>query len=158
MIQKSDNTGVLVLLNNIKSEHLKEVFDSVSVPFKDTITEVPVRVKDYAGFFRVLYNSSYLDRQMSEKALEILSKSKYVNGLRKGVPPEVIVANKFGERTNGEKMTDIQLHDCGIIYYPKRPYLLCVMTRGDNFGNQEKVIEELSRFVYNEVDKIKEKN
>lgn len=158
MIQKSDNTGVIVLLRNIKSDHLKEVFNSVGVPFKDTMTEVPVRVKDYAGFFRVLYNSSYLDRSMSGKALEILSKSRYMNGLRKGVPAEIIVANKFGERTNSKEVSGTQLHDCGIIYYPQRPYLLCIMTRGDNFKKQEKVIEELSRFVYNEVDKIKEKN
>lgn len=158
MIQKSDNTGVIVLLKNIKSNYLKEVFNSVGVPFKDTMTEVPVRVKDYAGFFRILYNSSYLDRSMSEKALEILSKSRYMNGLRKGVPDEVIVANKFGERTNSKEASGTQLHDCGIIYYPERPYLLCIMTRGDNFKNQEKVIEELSRFVYKEVDKIKEKN
>ncbi len=158
MIQNSDNTGVIVLLKNVKSNYLKEVFGSVGVPFKDTITEVPVRVKDYAGFFRVLYNSSYLNRSMSEKALDILSKSRYMNGLRKGVPSEIIIAHKFGERTNNEGTDTTQLHDCGIIYYPKRPYLLCIMTRGDNLKNQEKVIGELSRFVYTEVDKIKEKN
>lgn len=155
MLKNSDNTGVIVLLKNIKFNYLKEVFDSVGVPFKDTITEVPVRVKDYAGFFRVLYNSSYLNRSMSEKALEILSKSKYMKGLRKGVPSEITVAHKFGERTINKEIDNIQLHDCGIIYYPKRPYLLCIMTRGDNFKNQEEVIGELSRFVYREVEKIK---
>ncbi len=158
MIQKSDNTGVIVLLNNIKLSYLKGVFDSIGVPFKDTSTEVPVRVKDYAGFFRVLYNSSYLNRDMSEMALQMLSEGMYMNGLRKGVPSEIVIAHKFGERTIDGNENNTQLHDCGIIYYPEKPYLLCIMTRGNNFKDQEKVIEELSRFIYNEVDKIKENN
>jgi beta-lactamase class A len=154
MIQKSDNTGVIVLLKNIKFNYIKGVFDSVGVPFRDISTEVPVRVKDYAGFFRVLYNSSYLNRPMSELALEILSKGEYMHGLRKGVPSEVVIAHKFGERTIAGEKDSIQLHDCGIIYYPQKPYLLCIMTRGNSFENQEKAIEELSSFIYNEVDKI----
>lgn len=157
MIEKSDNTGVVILLKNIKLNYLSGVFNSVGVPFKDTSVEVSVRVKDYAGFFRVLYNSSYLNREMSEKALEMLSKGGYMNGLKKGVPPEVIIAHKFGERTIDKEKENTQLHDCGIVYYPERPYLLCIMTRGENFNNQEKVIEEISRFVYNEVDELKKK-
>ena len=158
MIKNSDNTGVIILLENIKFSYLKGVFDSISVPFKDSTTEVPIRVKDYAGFFRVLYNSSYLNREMSEKALEILSEGGYMNGLRKGVPSEVLVAHKFGERTIDGSIDNIQLHDCGIVYYPTKPYLLCIMTRGDSFINQEKVIAELSSFVYKEIDKIKDQN
>jgi len=95
---------------------------------------------------------------MSEKALEILSEGGYMNGLRKGVPSEVLVAHKFGERTIDGSIDNIQLHDCGIVYYPTKPYLLCIMTRGDSFINQEKVIAELSSFVYKEIDKIKDQN
>lgn len=156
MIQKSDNTGVIVLLKNIKFNYLKSVFDSVGVPFKDASTEVPVRVKDYAGFFRILYNSSYLNRPMSEMALEILSNGEYMNGLRKGVPSNIAIAHKFGERAVDGDKESIQFHDCGIVYYPQKPYLLCVMTRGNNFESQEDAIEELSSFIYKEVDKIKE--
>jgi beta-lactamase class A len=158
MIQKSDNTGVIVLLKNTKFNYLKSVFDSVGVSFKDLSTEVPVRVKDYAGFFRILYNSSYLNRQMSEMALEILSNGEYMNGLRKGVPSEIVIAHKFGERAIDGEKDSMQLHDCGIIYYPQKPYLLCVMTRGNNFEKQEDAIEDISSFIYNEVDKIQKGN
>ena len=76
---------------------------------------------------------------MSEKALGLLQKSEFHKGLVAGVPSGTIVAHKFGERdglTIGEK----QLHDCGIIYYPGNPYLLCVMTRGDNFDELAGVV------------------
>lgn len=153
MIKKSDNTAVIALLRNMNKENLSDVFKTVGVPYKDTDSEIEVRVKDYAGFFRILFNSSYLSREMSEKALEILTKTEYYDGLVAGVPKDVSVAHKFGERKINGVSNSSQLHDCGIIYYPGKPYILCVMTRGDDFANQSKAIKDLSSFVYSEVDK-----
>jgi beta-lactamase class A len=151
MIDKSDNTGVSVLLRSISSDSISGVFKSIGVPFVDTSTEVNIRVKDYAGFFRVLYNASYLDREKSEMALQILSKVEYTNGLVYSLPQNIKVSHKFGERSIDD--TNLQLHDCGIIYYPGKPYILCIMTRGSDFKKQEKAIQELSKYVYDEVDK-----
>lgn len=151
MIQYSDNDAVLVLLRNLNASDIENVFQSVGVPYKDTHSEVSVRVKDYAGFFRILFNASYLDRDMSELALEILSLSEYKNGIIAGTPENIIVAHKFGERSINNDM-DIQLHDCGVVYYPGRPYILCIMTKGDDFKQQEKLISDLSRYIYQEVD------
>lgn len=159
MIAKSDNIAAQTILNTTEPSQIKKVFSSVGVPFVDTKTEPVLRVKDYAGFFRVLYNATYLNREMSELALEILSMSEYKNGLVAGVPSDVTVAHKFGERSivntiDGKSVVDqTQIHDCGIVYFPKDPYLLCIMTRGDNFTVQEKAIQELSRFIYNELNK-----
>jgi hypothetical protein len=56
----------------------------------------------------------------------------YNDGLKAGIPANIELAHKFGERgiigMNGREQK--QLHDCGIIYYPKHPYILCIMTRG----------------------------
>jgi hypothetical protein len=63
----------------------------------------------------------------------------------------VPVAHKFAERSDpqtGEK----QLHDCGIVYYPRHPYLLCVMTKGPGFEGLAGVVARVSRMVYSEVD------
>lgn len=150
MIQKSDNNAVLVLLRNIKQSYLDDVFRSIGLQFKGTSDENPITVKDYAGFFRILFNASYLDREMSELALEILLGSEYKNGIVAGVPEGVNVAHKFGERSVNN--IDIQLHDCGIVYHKDNPYIICVMTKGNDFKQQEKLISELSKYVYNEVD------
>lgn len=152
MIQKSDNAAVSILLRDIKPKYIENLFKSIGVPFQDLSTEVEVRVKDYAGFFRVLFNASYLNREMSEKALDILTRSEYKNGLVAGVPKEIKIAHKFGERTI-EGSNENQFHDCGIVYYPDVPYILCIMTRGENFNNQEKVIQEISSYIYKEVGK-----
>lgn len=152
MIQKSDNAGVGILLKNIPNNYISDVFYTIGVPYENVNTEVNLTVKDYSAFFRVLFNSSYLDRDMSEKALEILSKSEYKNGLVAGVPDGIVIAHKFGERVIDNVY---QLHDCGIIYYPNNPYLLCVMTRGDSFENQADYIKDISSYIYSEIDKEK---
>lgn len=159
MIVQSDNTAYAVLLSTQKILYPKNSFQetlldlgliSPRTPTEDTIT-----VKAYSSLFRHLYNSSFLSPEMSEKALGLLQKSEFHKGLVAGVPSGTIVAHKFGERdglTIGEK----QLHDCGIIYYPGNPYLLCVMTRGDNFDELAGVIKTVSEKVYKEVDSRKE--
>ena len=97
-----------------------------------------------------MFNASYLSRESSERGLAYLAHSDFQNGLVAGVPQGITVAHKFGERVsaNGAK----QLHDCGIVYYPTRPYLLCVMTRGDDFSKLTEVIQSVSRIVYQSVD------
>lgn len=158
MIEKSDNTAVTAMLSNININGISDVFRAIGVPFKDVTSEVDVRVKDYAGFFRVLYNASYLNREMSEKALQILTKSEYKDGLVAGVPTNITVAHKFGERTLAGVTDSSQLHDCGIIYYPGNPYILCIMTRGNDLKVQGQSIEELSNYIYNQIDNNSKKN
>ena len=84
---------------------------------------------------------------MSEKALSILSKSNFVYGLRGDIPEKIKIAHKFGERwfDNG---SEVQLHDCGIVYYPENPYFLCVMTKGNNESQLKSVIKNISSIVY----------
>jgi hypothetical protein len=73
--------------------------------------------------------------------------------LRKGLPPGIPVADKFGEWAPGGDSDIRQLHDCGIIYYPGNPYLLCVMSRGLSYDDLSGVIGDVSRVTFNEVNR-----
>ncbi|MBI4709590.1 MAG: serine hydrolase [Nitrospirae bacterium] len=162
MIVYSDNNAKHVLLSHI---------DGVSIvqPYLDMGLEVPgskqlenfMSVQEYASFFRVLFNATYLNREMSEKALEILSQVEYDRGLHGGVPG-LTVAHKFGERIIDDPENPMhgfkQLHDCGIVYYPNKPYLLCVMTRGYEFKNMAGVISRISSMVYKEIEAHQEES
>lgn len=101
------------------------------------------------------YNASYLSKEYSQKVLEMLAAADFKLGLAAGVPPGVVVANKFGER-EGLPDDQKQLHDCGIIYFPENPYLLCVMmTQGPNFEYLPTIIKMVSKMVYDEVESRK---
>ena len=78
---------------------------------------------------------------------KLLSKAEFNEGLVAGVPQNITVAHKFGER-NFNNQT-FQLHDCGVIY-AKRPYLLCIMTKGPDFKDLSSAIKQISSKVYTE--------
>ncbi|HOO47923.1 MAG TPA: class A beta-lactamase-related serine hydrolase [Candidatus Paceibacterota bacterium] len=149
MLKKSDNSAVYIIYDNLPEYYIDNVFLSMGVPYQNAGEEVFLRVKDYAAFFRVLFNSSYLNRQNSEKLLEILTNTDYKDGLIAGISDKnIIVAHKFGERILGDSF---QLHDCGIIYHSDNPYLLCVMTKGHDFYKQQTAIQIISKFIYNKI-------
>jgi beta-lactamase class A len=151
MIEGSDNTALSLLEENISNAEIDKVTQDLGIPTAtDSTPEDYMNVKDYSALFRVLFNGSYLNRDFSQKALEILAKAEFNEGIRKPVPAQISIAHKFGERNLPNGIN--QLHDCGIIYYPNHPYLLCVMTRGTDFANLEQVIQNISRLVYGEVD------
>lgn len=151
MIVNSDNGAAFLLRAMTGPGALEEVYNDlgISIPAVRTADE-PISVREYGTFFRMLYNASYLSRAHSQKALELLAASQYADGLIAGVPRGVRVAHKFGERSNLAD-DNRQLHDCGIVYHPSRPYILCVMTRGRDFARMSSVISGVSRTVYAEV-------
>ncbi len=154
LIKYSDNTVLGDILEFLPETSESEIFKDLGItnPYQDTQTNV-MTVKEYASFFRILYNASYLNKDMSTKALKLLSETSYEKGIRSTVPKKIKVAHKFGEREILGEQYHSQLHDCGIIYYPQKPYLLCIMTRGTNLDTLAKSITELSKIVYDIVDK-----
>lgn len=126
------------------------VFRELGVVDPEDPTKEILTARGYGAIFRQLYFASYLSVESSGKLLTWLSESTFEHGIRPGVPKEVPVAHKFGEREfeNGIK----QLHDCGIVYYPDNPYSLCIMTEGKEWEPLRSLIGEISHMVYEEVD------
>lgn len=149
MIKYSDNLAANVLLKNISESQINQTYSDLGLIIPDPQNpENFMTVTQYSSFFRILYNSSYLNREMSEKALALLSATAFDNGLKSYLPTDIVVAHKFGERIIGEER---QLHDCGIVYVGDKNYLLCIMTRGTDFSNMEDTIGTISRFVFNRI-------
>lgn len=155
MIVYSDNAAYELLLENIDNMKIFNVYKDLDVDISKAQQDPNgniITVSNYSSFFRILFNASYLNEDMSEKALTLLSKSQYYQGLVAGVPENIIIAHKFGERQylpSKEK----QLHDCGIVYLPKKPYLICIMSRSTDFDQAASFIKEISKTVYDYVSK-----
>lgn len=151
MIVNSDNSAKNLLTLNIDPEDFYNIFEEVGIGRLDyNETENFMNAKQYASFFRILYNASYLNREMSEKALKLLTKVKFDQGITADIPSTLPVAHKFGERSYGISDSK-QLHDCGIVYVPTHPYILCVMTRGNSFENLQNIISTIASITYEAV-------
>ena len=147
-LKYSDNNATLILSQIANNKDTRETYSELGVEYPETEL-YKVSVRTYASFFRILFNASYLDRDYSEKILEILSEAKFSLGLRAGVPAEVPVSHKFGEREIAEDL--FQLHDCGIVYVPEKPYLLCIMTQGKQMDTLSSIIRDISKMTYESV-------
>ncbi len=155
MIGSSDNTATALLESAMASTTREDTYSDLGIPIPPTDPSAEyLSVKQYAYFFRLLYNATYLTREYSERALQHLTDVDFVQGIRAGVPPGVTIAQKFGERTVINQDGTInrrELHDCGIVYKKNSNYLLCVMSRGNDFNQMARNISDLSSLVYNAV-------
>jgi hypothetical protein len=151
-IIESDNAAYLALSLPIQKE-LAEFYKTLRIEVPATGPARDFRSpREISRIFRALYSSTYLSESYSEQALELMSKTTFTKGLVAGVAAGTPISHKFGEHSvfylDPAKTPDYQLHDCGIIYYPSKPYFLCVMTKGKKFENLEQVISGLSKLTY----------
>lgn len=153
MIMYSDNRAynlLLQFLNDNYPSSLQDTLESLGLIDPQNALEETLTVKSYASIFIQLYNASFLrEKATSESVLALLSKTVFDKGITPGVPAGTKVAHKFGERASSNSQIK-QLHDCGIVYYPKNPYLLCIMTRGQDFEKLSDIISAISKMVYEE--------
>jgi beta-lactamase class A len=158
MIRYSDNNAEQLLADHLSTTQNLDALNSL---FADlgikTSPDDPdyMTVQSASLFLRVLFNATYLDRSDSEKLLQLLSQTDFTAGLRSGVPGTIPVAEKFGDaripNTQGT-VVGAELQNCGIIYYPDHPYLLCIMTKGASIPDLERVISGISQMVFQNVE------
>lgn len=156
MIIYSDNDAYATLLDHFDPNtvsSLAAISTDLQIPLPITHTESSLAfmsVDDYSVVFRVLFGSTYLSENYSEKALGLLSQAKYRTGIVAGVPSNFTVAHKYGiMATVAASATNPEyLHDCGVVYFPNHPYLLCIMTKGQNLVTQQTSIKNISAATY----------
>lgn len=150
MVVLSDNDATLLLNDHINPEAYKTTLKELglNIPERTTPDDNFMVVEDYGRILRILYNSSYLNRDLSNYALMLLSKAQYSEGIPSGTQGKQ-VSHKFGEWFyNGE----FQLHDCGIVYHAEQPYLLCIMAKGKDIKMLASVIASISKVVAESVE------
>ena len=158
MIKYSDNNAAQILFNGVDKDDLDNIYSELNIPVVEDIKTGDVDVvtpQQITLLFRVLYNATYLSRDYSEKALQLMSESSFTQGIFSGVPISTVVAHKLGLvgiTNKGGLIAEHELHDCGIVYGNKS-YALCVMTRGSSdISILEKVISDISKKVYDYVE------
>lgn len=149
-LDDSDNTAKNILLSKLTRTEVSFVFDALDISLNDqNEEESTVAPKNYSSILRSLYLSSYLTRTHSNEILELLSQSNDDLRIRAGIPNGVIVASKFGI-SYGVSKDESVYSDCGIIYVPSRPFLLCIMIKGSE-SRAYSIMQEIANRTYSYV-------
>lgn len=139
MLALSDNTAANVIADTIPQEDFTSVFDGLDISMNDKNGVLVITTKGYASILKSLYFAGIVSKENSQKILSLLTKTPFDDKLRAGVPVSVTVSHKIGV------YGDIY-QDCGIVYEPNRPYLLCMYS-----NSTEKVAAERMSTVSKEV-------
>jgi len=149
-LQESDNTAKNALFDIVPPGSIEDVFDNLDIP-KIRVGEFAAATpKNYSSILRSLYLSSYLGESSSNDILQILTETIFNDKLPAGVPEDIKIAHKIGVYDLPNTTTPILesvYTDCGIVYVPKRPYILCMMTRSPE-DTAKKYMSEISQMIY----------
>ena len=154
MVTLSDNTATNLLIDRLGMDNVMRRMQSLGL----TGTRLRRRMMDTAAARRGDENVSTPDELVRllqamhgpgradegfamPDAIALLKKPKE-NRLRRGLPPDVPVADKSGE-LDGVRV------DAGVVYARNRPYVFCVMaTFLEDEAEGERAITEMSRAAY----------
>ncbi|MFM9945552.1 MAG: serine hydrolase [Bacteroidia bacterium] len=144
MIAYSDNNATYLLNKNVDLVAFHKLFDDLDIP-KLNNGNTQITAKNVSLFLNVLFNGSYLTKENSEFAVELLEECDFKLGMIKGLPVNTVVAHKFGEMGDS---TTRQLHESGLIYVNDNPYLLTIMTKGYDVKDLPEILSTMSKMVY----------
>lgn len=147
MVANSDNYATSLLDFQIDTNALSQIFTELNIPKPvRPFSNYMLSTRDYSKLMRILYNASYLNESNSEKALLLLTRSDFEQGITNGLPKNITVAHKFGEYS---LLPDAkELHESGIVYAGNKAYLLTIMTKGPDVKQLPQVLSTLSQQVY----------
>lgn len=149
MIVQSDNDATAMLNANLDMGIYNQVLEALELPIPDPHQpDYPLTTESMSRFFRLLYNASFLSPEMSDKALQLMTQSKYREGIVRNMPEWVTVAHKFGEKNLDGSF---QLSEGGIFFTGSLDYVLIVMTRGKDNAKLKNILADVSKMVLDDL-------
>lgn len=141
MLTESDNTAGKIVTDYVTREDFEDVYEGVDIDLQKQDNQTILTTKQYASILKALYFSSVLNEDHSQKILKLLTETKFNDKLPAGVPSGIPAAHKIGILKNE------LFQDCGIIYVPKRPYLLCMISQSPEDEARRRMVE-VSHMIY----------
>lgn len=148
----SDNTAAKLLVPFVTQQDFNAVYEALDVDLQTDEEGALISAKNYSSILKALYFSSVLSQKSSQEILALLTQTKFPDKLASGVPQGIPVAHKIGDFI--DKTGKQGFRDCGIVYVPRRPYLLCMFSVGDEQTARVRM-QAVSRTVYDYVSHTK---
>ncbi len=159
MIAVSDNSATNVLIDRVGMENVNAFMDSLgfrNIRLRRKMMDVAAAKQgrenvaspaDLAGLLAAIYQGRVFNKEFTADFLKMLSTHKD-SPFHRSLPEDVRIADKTGE-------LEAVRNDCGIIWAPNRPFILCAMTTYDRRERDaEAVVARLAGRVYSVFDRL----
>lgn len=146
MIGESDNNATYLLSSHIDQEQYRAFFKDIDIAVDEPNDILyAISPRQYSKFLRLLYNATFVNEELSEYGLRLLTESRFREGIVKELPEGTIVAHKFGESGLNDMM---DFSESAIIYAHNSPYILTIMTSGNHIDAQTAFVSGMSAMIY----------
>lgn len=152
-LKESDNTAYEALFGLLTTNEVNEVYDYLDITILFEGNNPLISPKSYSSIIRSLYLSSFLDVKNSDYVLEVLSDTLFKDKIPAGVPSHIKVSHKVGIFNDLDTKQNVY-SDCGIVYIPQRPYILCIFVK-NNEEDARKHMTNLSKIIFTYVSIVK---
>lgn len=149
-IVDSDNTALNAMTRYASGKFniFQQAIDELDVNLTAiSNTATTIGSQGYSSILKCLYLSCLTTFENSQQILEWMSEANSPPRLRGSLPSDIKVAHKYG--TSGGTSES----DCGIVYIPKRPYIICIML-GTDIERANEIMQEVSKKMYDYVSTI----
>lgn len=149
-IVESDNTAVNMLIATAANHFdlFQRSIDELDINLEvENENQTTLGAQSYSSVLKCLYLSCFLNYENSQQILAWMTEAESPTRLRGGIPENVKVAHKYGTSAGRSES------DCGIVYVPKRPYIICFMIDAPP-EEANKIITDISKKVYDYVANI----
>jgi beta-lactamase class A len=159
MIAVSDNSATNVLIDRVGMQNVNAMLDSLGlnhtrlqrkmmdVKAAQAGRENLSTPRDMMTLFADLYQGKVLNQALTDDFFKVLGTHKQ-SDIPRYIPEEVVIANKPGELAGVR-------NDVGIVFVPKRPFVIVVMTaylKHERDGND--AIAKLASVAYEYFDRV----
>lgn len=149
-IVESDNTAINMLIAASSNDFdlFQQSIDELDIDLSvENQNQTTLSAQAYSSVLKCLYLSCFLNYSDSQQLLDWLTQAGSPPRLRDGVPDYVKVAHKYGTSAGRSES------DCGIVYVPKRPYIICMMVDAPP-EEANKIIADVSKKIYSYIDNV----
>lgn len=141
MITISHNYSALLLLDKAGAESVSKFLSKEGLLNSTIMNKPATTAYDLALFFEKLYKGEIIDREYSDKMIDILKQQTLNGGIPNYLPDEVKVAHKTGDLGWNK-------HDGGIVYSPHGDFIIVALSESDNPAGALERIALVSKAVY----------
>ncbi len=144
MITYSDNVATNTLIDLLGYDSLNEYFKKIGLKntslsrkmldfnLRGQGVENYTTAQDMAYLLEILYRGSFVNKEVSNKCLDLLMQQKINDRIPKKLPKDIPIAHKTG-------LENHICHDVGIVYTEKGDFIICVLVKhGDRYAKPAK--------------------